>query len=57
MNGTDTKPRSAPSARNWRVRLNLISDTMREMSRQTDPQEMVCARTRPACPESSAATA
>jgi phosphoserine phosphatase RsbU/P len=43
MNGTDTQPRSAPSARNWRVRLNLISDTMREMSRQTDPQEMVRA--------------
>jgi sigma-B regulation protein RsbU (phosphoserine phosphatase) len=43
MNAIDTKLRPAPSARNWRVRLKLISDTMREMSRQTDPQEMVRA--------------
>ncbi len=30
-----------PPASSWQTRLNLIVDTMREMSRQTDPEEMV----------------
>ena len=40
MSGIETK-RPTSSARDWRVRLKLISDTMREMSRQSDPQELV----------------
>ncbi len=41
MSGIETKLRPTSSARDWRVRLKLISDTMREMSRQSDPQELV----------------
>src|SRR5690349_20491437 len=43
MNLTPTQPRSDGRAANWEYRLALIVETMREMSRQTDPQAMVRA--------------
>jgi hypothetical protein len=60
MTTTTTPTIREPAVGDWRERLALVVDTMREISRQTDPQEMIqvyAARIRPMAESPSAAAA